>query len=306
LTRGDWKKIFHSLGRSPYFVTFSGGEPFLRADIADIAHDLYTICRPKILVIPTNGILTEKIQEDIRKMLASCPKLHLTVNLSLDGVGEKHDKIRGVPGNFGKAIETYKSLKKIKAKNFTLGVHTVISKANISDFPVLCNFVLDKLRPDSYITEIAENRVELGIMSKDITPNPADYEKAIDYLKKKLKEKKWAGLPQLTQAFRFFYYSLVPKTLMKKTQVIPCYAGFASAQIAPSGDVWPCCVRADVLVNLKEENFDFRKIWFSKKARQVRKSIKNRQCACPLANVSYINILLSPKAMCRVVFNLLQ
>jgi len=29
----EYKKIFKNIGRAPYWVTFSGGEPFLREDI---------------------------------------------------------------------------------------------------------------------------------------------------------------------------------------------------------------------------------------------------------------------------------
>lgn len=306
LAKNEWRKIFQSLGRSPYFVTFSGGEPFLREDLTEIVRDLYLICQPRTIVIPTNGILTAKIQKDTRQMLEDCSGSRLTLNLSLDGVGEDHDKIRGVKGNFQKAMETFQSLKKIKEEKFTLGIHTVISKANVEDFPTLCDFVLDELHPDSYITEIAEERVELETMSKEITPEIKDYKRAVDYLKQKIKAQKLSGFSKLIQAFRVFYYNLVPKIIEGKTQVIPCYAGVASAQIAPNGDVWPCCVRADVLGNLRQENFDFPKIWFSPKAESVKRSIKNKECFCPLANVSYVNILLSPKSMMKVGRNFLK
>lgn len=303
LTLAGWRKILHSLGKSPYWVTLSGGEPFLREDLVKIIKDLCQICQPKIITIPTNGILTNRIKKDVQIILKDCPKTRLIINLSLDGVGKKHDKIRGVKGNFDKAMATYKSLRKIKAKNFVLGVHTVISKENVSQFPQLCNFVLERLKPDSYVTEIAEQRVELETMGKDITPSLEEYQGAIDYLEQKMRKQKLKGFSKLTQAFRLTYYDLVKKIMGRKLQVVPCYAGVVSAQIAPNGDVWQCCVRADVLGNLKKEHFDFRQIWFSGKANQIRRSVRNRECYCPLANVSYTNILMSPKTLWRVIVN---
>ncbi|MFZ5366484.1 MAG: radical SAM/SPASM domain-containing protein [Patescibacteria group bacterium] len=303
LTQAEWQKIFLALGKSPYWVTLSGGEPFLRKDLIEIVKNLCQICQPKIITIPTNGISTAKIQKDVQAILKGCPKTRLIINLSLDGIGEKHDQIRGVKGNFDKAMATYKKLKRIKSRNFVLGIHTVISRENVKDFSEICDFVLDQLKPDSYVTEIAEQRVELETMGKDITPSLENYQRAVDYLEQKMRRQKLKGFFKLTQAFRFTYYDLVKKIMEKKAQVIPCYAGILSCQIASNGDVWQCCVRADVLGNLKKENFDFSKIWFSKKADKIRKSIKNRECYCPLANASYTNVLMSPTSMTKVIFN---
>ncbi len=306
LSLEEWKKIFSSLGKSPFWVTISGGEPFLRQDLVEICQSLYQICQPKIITIPTNGLLSEIIFKKTKAIIKNSPQSRIIINLSLDGIKDKHDQIRGVKGNFKKAMRTYQLLRKIKSSNFNLGIHTVISKKNVDHFPALGDFVLDGLKPDSYVTEIAENRVELGTMNKDISPNLRDYKKAVEYLK--LKAHPPAGGSKLKafnrwiQRFRWVYYDLVQEIIKRKTQVIPCFSGIASAQIAPNGDVWPCCVRADVWGNLKKENYDFKKIWFSKKAKEARKSIKNRECYCPLANVSYTNILISPKMMAKVIF----
>ncbi|MCL4382414.1 SPASM domain-containing protein, partial [Patescibacteria group bacterium] len=213
---------------------------------------------------------------------------------------------RGIKGNFDKTVKTLSLLKKLKKRNLTIGIHTVISKNNVKEFPRITDYVLDTLKPDSYITEIAENRVELDNLSNKIQPSLRDYKTAINYLKTRMKKEKLAILPRIQRAFRLVYYDLVMKFLKEQRQVIPCYAGLASAQIASNGDIWPCCVRADILGNLKENNFDFKKIWFSPKSDLVRKSIRNKKCYCPLANVSYTNILLSPKTLITVGANFLK
>lgn len=302
----EWRRVFFALGKSPYWVTLSGGEPFLRQDLTKIVQNLCRICQPKMITIPTNGLLTDKILTDVIKMVKVYPETYFIINLSLDGMGEKHDRVRGVKGNFKKSLATFTALRKIKSANFILGLHTVISRENIHDFPEIANFVLDKLRPDSYITEIAENRVELDNVENKITPDIGDYKKAIRFLKTKMGKQKLTYFTKITQTFRITYYDLVAKILEKQKQIIPCYAGIASVQIAPNGDVWPCCVRADILGNLKENNFDFEKIWFSLEAKKVRRSIKSKECYCPLANVSYTNILLNPRQLSRVMINYFQ
>ena len=108
-------------------------------------------------------------------------------------------------------------------------------------------------------------------------------------------------ISNITQAFRIQYYELVKRILLKKRQVLPCYAGFISAQIAPDGEVWPCCINAESIGNLRDVNYDFRKVWFSKKAQEKRKSIREKKCYCPLANASYTNMLFSFRTLAKVL-----
>ena len=121
-----------------------------------------------------------------------------------------------------------------------------------------------------------------------------------------MKRKRGARIPRLINALRRQYYDLTVKTLRDRRQAIPCYAGYASAQITPEGDVWPCCVRADVLGNLREADYDFKRIWFGKKAETVRASIRKGECHCPLANASYTNMLANPKALAKLCFDVLR
>jgi hypothetical protein len=77
-------------------------------------------------------------------------------------------------------------------------------------------------------------------------------------------------------------------------------AGVASAQIAPNGDVWTCCIRAESMGNLREHNYDFGEVWRTAKADQLRRSIKNRECYCPLANAAYTNMLTHGPTLMKV------
>jgi MoaA/NifB/PqqE/SkfB family radical SAM enzyme len=224
------------------------------------------------------------------------------INLSLDGLGLKHDEVRGVRGNWAHAMSTYGALKELKKhhKNLTLGVHTVISNFNIDSFPELCEFVSRELKPDSFITEIAEERVELDTVGLGITPTVERYTLAIDTLLESLHDQRLTGLAEVTQAFRRQYYDLVKRTLREQRQVIPCMAGVASAQIAPNGDVWTCCIRAESMGNLREHDYDFRSVWTTGKGDQLRRSIKAGECYCPLANAAYTNMLLHTPTVTKV------
>lgn len=301
LTLSEYIEVFKKIGRSPYWVTISGGEPFLRKDIDELCAIIYKYSKPAIINIPSNGILTDVIVNKVKKIAATCKNSQIVINLSIDGIGEQHDKIRQVPGNYQKVIATFEKLKALNCNNLQVGIHTVISKYNVNEFRIIAKQLM-QLNPDSYITEIAEERQELDTMNSDITPDVLSYRSAIDYLIHTIKNGKFKGFAKITQAFRIEYYNLVKKILRDKTQVIPCYSGFASVQISPDGEVWSCCIKAKSLGNLRDHDYKFKRIWFSPLSDKERISIKNRECYCPLANASYTNMLMDFPTLLRVFF----
>lgn len=295
----QYERIFRSLGRAPRWVTFSGGEPFLREDLADICTALVRNCRPTVVNIPTNGILDSRIPSAVEAIATTCRNTRIIVNLSLDGVGSLHDEIRGVPGNFERALRTYHGLKEVQRRggeNLSLGIHTVISRFNVAAIPDIVPQLL-ALEPDSYITEIAENRVELSTLELDITPDADQYATAIDLVKGYVGPHFFRKMGKLIQAFRWEYYDHVKGLLSGQSARWPCHAGFASAQIMPDGEVWACCIKGQIMGNLHHTGFDFPAIWSSDQADGVRRAIQRSHCQCPLANSSYTNMLLHPPTL---------
>lgn len=305
LTLDEWEKVLRSLGKAPYWFTISGGEPFLNSLTVDLAQMVYQLCRPGIINIPTNAILST-IPEQVTRIAAGCPKAQIIINLSLDGLGEKHDRIRGVPGNFVKFERTLKALLELRQDlpNLAIGIHTVVSVFNAGDLDEVTAYA-DKSGADQFITEIAESRVELDTIGLPITPAPEVYAEVIDRLITYVTTRHYQGIARISEAFRIEYYQLVKRILDEQKQVIPCYAGWASAQIYADGTVWPCCVRADNLGNLRDVDYDFPAIWFGKKVEAVRRSIAAKECYCPLANASYTNLLHDIPTLARVATRVL-
>jgi len=307
MTIDEWQRIFHRLGHTPFYLTFTGGEPYLRPDLAELIIAAYEVCRPAVITIPTNGLLTERITAITARICAACPESEIGLNLSLDALGEDHDRIRGVAGNWERALETWGALKALQRAhpNLVLSVHTVISRFNIEPFRQIYEG-LQVLRPDAYITEVAEERVELDTMGWKITPSAEAYAPLADFLSGEARRGAARGLPRFTRAFRAQYYQLAKRILQEQRQVIPCYAGWASGHIAPDGDVWTCCVRAQPVGNLRETEYDLAPIWFGEEMARLRQSIAAGECACPMANASYANMLLHPPTLLRVARDMLS
>jgi len=307
------EKIFKSIGHV-YFFNISGGEPFLRNDLPEIVDLACKYLTPRIIHTPTNALAPDLIIKQTKKILEIMKKNKcnaiFTIKPSFDGIGKQHDEIRGVKGNFKNLMKTYKGLKKLQKDypNLDVGLGTVISRFNFDKIKEIIEYG-KKLKPDSYINEIAEQRSELFTLDKPITPTPEQYEKAIEFFSKEVRRdiKKKKSLVRITQAFRLVYYGLVVKIMKEKRQVIPCYGGIASVHLNAYGDVWPCCILGykKSMGNLRDFDYDFKKVWHSKQADKVRKYIKGKNCYCPLANISYTNILCNPKYMLKVIKNIL-
>jgi MoaA/NifB/PqqE/SkfB family radical SAM enzyme len=287
----------------------SGGEPFLRSDdLVEICRSAYRNCEPKLFIIPTNGILCGKIPSSVAEIAESCPKSQIIINLSIDGLGGSHDEIRGRDGAFKSAMKTYTELKELDIKNVQIGIHSVISRFNSQKIPNIYHYFrdLDNSNKFYYITEIAEERVELDNIGTDVSPNCEDYAGVIKFLFGELQKEDFSGVSKTTQAFRKYYYDLTKRVHTGRYPILPCYAGLASAHIASNGDVWQCCQKAQPLGNLTREEYNFSKIWFGEKANQARKDVREGHCNCMMANVYYTNAICNFKEIAKIGFEYIR
>lgn len=294
------EKIFKSM-KPVYFFNMSGGEPFMRDDLPKIVALACKYLKPRVIHTPTNAILSDKIIDNTEKIIRIVrkydPTVPFTVKPSIDGVGALHDEIRGVKGNFQCLLKTIDGLKKLEEKydNFHLELGTVISNFNIEHLDEIEDFV-HSLGVESYRNEVAECRTEFFNLEDEITPPAEVYQRLIKDFARKVEDNigKKKKLARTTEAMRVVYYDIAGKILAEKRQVIPCYAGVSNVHINYDGGVWPCCVLGyeKEMGNLRDYNYDFQKLWHSKKAEEVRNYIKRKNCACPLANQAYSNELL--------------
>lgn len=308
------EKIFRSLG-PVYFFNISGGEPFLRKDLPEIIKIGCEYLKPKLIHIPTNAILSEKIRdltvECLEIIKGYDQKIPLTVKPSIDGVGHIHDEIRGFKGNFKRLETTIELLKEVENEyeNFHLELGTVISNFNIGHLSEIEDYV-HSLGVQSYRNEIAEQRTEFFNLEDPIMPDAETYEKLVHEFSAKIKYNltNKRNLAIVTESFRLAYYDLAVRILHEGRQVIPCYAGISNVHINYDGEVWPCCVLgySQPMGFLREEVYDFQKIWHSARAEKVRRYIKDGNCACPLANQAYSNILCSSMHLSKVIQNILR
>ncbi|MFH1641363.1 MAG: radical SAM protein [Nanoarchaeota archaeon] len=275
-----------------YFLLISGGEPFLRKDFVDIVTSYYKNTNLVELTVPTNGLLTHKIINDSKQILENCPGLELNIVISLDGKEEIHDQIRGVPGCFNKAVKSLFELKELKKKYKCLKVSIVstLMSVNQKEMSALYKYVKYDLKPDVFSVNL--------IRSTPKKPNLKNVN--LDYFKEilKLEEyelKKGKGFKgKVRNMMHKLRTKIIIDTIEKKKYVIPCYAAKLTGVLSEDGTVYPCEMLGKEIGNIKDFDYDLRKVWGSKEAKNYRKFIKKTKCFCTHECFLRINILFNP------------
>ncbi len=313
LSLEEIEKIFKSLG-PVYFFNVSGGEPFMRMDLAEIHRLAFLYLKPKLISIPTNSLAPRAVDLTTRKILNYMDEylpssVTLSIKPSIDGVGEMHDYVRGIKGNFIKLEETIDRLLAIKKTHprLQVDVGTVISNFNLHHLPVLENWV-HHCGVGAYRHEIAEQRVEFHNIGDPITPSPEVYERLTREFAEKIVRniKNKAFLTRTTEAVRLAYYHVAVHILQERRQVTPCYGGLANIHLNYDGEMWPCCILGgeQSMGNVRDWDYDVKGLLASDQAQAVIAYIAGGNCACPLASQWLNNVLLTPRHLLRVLYNL--
>lgn len=112
-------------------VVLTGGEPTLRPDLAEIAE---LLCRrlPKLTSIElmTNAVNEGQVIQrsvDMAEVLRGRP-VAFKLAVSLDGVGDDHDRNRGVTGNFDRAVNVIDAARNA---GIDVGVRCTLTSSNV-------------------------------------------------------------------------------------------------------------------------------------------------------------------------------
>ncbi|MFQ5432221.1 MAG: radical SAM protein [Nitrospinota bacterium] len=285
-------KVLHDLKKAGCFsLIMSGGEPLLR-------HDVYALAeRAKelgfLLTLSSNGtMIDEKEAEQIHSAGFDY------VGISLDGIGELHDRFRGVKGSFDRAVD---GLLRCKELGMRVGVRFTLTKINIHDLPRIFEFVEENEIKKIYLSHLVYSGRGSIHENDDLT----QYEtrKAMEFVIKKAKSYVEAGNPTEIVTGNneadavFVLLKLMAENPVNANRLLPILqrwggnsTGIGIANIDPRGNVHPDPLMYDInLGNVLDAEFG--KIWFendNEKLKLLRKrprGLKGRCGECAWINV---------------------
>lgn len=253
-------------------VRITGGEPFLRNDLAEIVDAINKYTKPLIIHITTNGTLTERILAFV-KNVKNPQNIH--IKISIDALKEEHNRIRGDHDSYDKAILTLTELSGLKQKyGFYLGVNqTIVSQGCLNDYNSLqevCNQynvtlypILAYPNPPLYEADnySAENREE-GKLS---VLGPFSHQQIIEIVN--MVQKSFLKSDNFLEKLAIKYYlgKLSSRLSNEGNHAKPeCIALRSHLRLLPNGDVPVCLYHPAIVGNLLEEP-NFEKFWFKNK-----------------------------------------
>jgi radical SAM protein with 4Fe4S-binding SPASM domain len=259
--------LLNKLPDSLRTISLTGGEPFLRNDLPEIIERAKSVCSKSRIVIPTNGILTDVITEQMKKIVKIDPKI--AVRVSIDGIGELHDNIRGVKNAYASVINTLKSLKELRIRD--LGIIITISDINLREMGKVYEIAKEKkVKFNCQVAHSSDFYYEKD--NRDIGQKDLFKKELNLIISSELKSFNLQGL------FKTYYYRGLWNYVNCMPRIYPCNAGSLFFYLSPEGNVYPCIFLDKKMGNLHDDSFDT--IWYSKLAQQVREYVKRCNSNC--------------------------
>ncbi|MCY4524031.1 MAG: radical SAM protein [Halobacteriovoraceae bacterium] len=276
------QKIANSY-RDIRWLDITGGEPTLRKDMSEIVRCFYQ-ANPNLLFVhfPTNGILPQKIEEQARR-INRIGNFKLIITVSVDGPEKINDRLRGVPGNFSRSVETYKRLSGISGVAVYFGM--TLFKSNYQTLEETFNSLkreIPKLRKKFFhlnIGQTSEHYYE-NLNSKDIDINMEIYQ-AIQKFRNSLtgNGRLLKIIPTPFDIIDEIYRTLSLKFIQTKKTPISCNALKSSVYLSEKGMVYPCSMWNHPLGNIKNYRYSLQEVLKSKKLKRGIKMIENKKCS---------------------------
>ena len=254
-------------------VGVNGGEPTLRKDLPDLVDILFQKL-PKLsgISLITNSLNASQVIERITEIgqVIKSYNGNLDVMVSLDGVGEVHDKVRGRKGNFENAVKVIDFIQNNElVSSCRLGC-TVI-KENIYDVDDLLEFALSKNIYIKYRLGIPHQR----LYSKHVVePFDLTFEEKYHFA---------VFLENLIRFYEesesqvFFYQSLIGQLIYQKARSAGCDWQHRGATLSARGELLYCAVESKTLGSAISE--DAERLYFDN-SQHLTEIVKNKCDTC--------------------------
>ncbi len=270
-------------------VSLTGGEPLLRKDIVDIAGIFIKKHPDAIFAVATNGLSPEFTLARVKEIIDRYNPLNFSVSLSLDGLFEKHDRIRGITGAFESVCKTIDSLQSDTDVN--IGIDFTITPWNYKELLKVYHFTKEKniifLSGFAHHSEAYYGNVETKFDWQNESMD--EIEKSIsEIVADRLKNE--SLLRKLADPYAY-YLSRCVDFQKSRNMNQQCYSGTHSFFLDPHGNVYPCIISGKKMGNIKD---GFEQVWTSQEADEIRKNICSGACSCWVACESVTSMLRSP------------
>ena len=312
LSLEEIEKLSKTFGKSLFNINLTGGEPFLREDIFEIARLYFKNAKVNSIFITTNGMFTEKIRAFIDKFISSGINGKIIFSISIDNFEKEHDLNRGVPGLFKNSFNSYNLIEGYKNPNITANIGLTVTSHNYNNVSKLYDSLKGKGIKSFTATIMREEGVVKRIDPKIKKNILNSYSKLIKKIREDQLDNGERGFGRgfqfrLMNSKNILMNKIIQKTYLNKKFISPCAAGSLLGVIYANGDIYPCEILSDFkLGNLRDYDMNFIKLWNDKKAKDCRAFIKRTKCSCTFECAWTLNIISQFKFLSPLLVNTLR
>ncbi len=237
------------------FVSFTGGEPMLRADLPRLLRAAAE--REYVITLQTNGTL---VDAGIARMLGEFPTLRVDVSLYGSTAGT-HDALTGVEGSFAAAL---RGVELLLGEEVPLLLKVTIGSFNLEEAESIASLA-DSLGVKAIFSSLIFPRNDRDPAPTSLRLDDAGLERFIrfetGYMLENLAEIMGVDETSITYGDLASYVSkcAVDPVRLESENRRYCGAGRTVFAVNPYGDVYPCVALPLVLGNLMKDNFA--RIW---------------------------------------------
>ena len=296
-------------------LILTGGEPYLRHDLDQIARIFYENTKTPIITIPSNGWYLDKMQKQITNIMEWCPELILNQLISIDGLKDDHDKIRmkglnkgsGAKGSFDKALDAIKLVKELQKEfgRINLGIATTFTSENQHKMKDIIKGIYEIAKPDNITIALVRGDPKEKVnenLNINLYREAVEFRNNLFYSKKMTGHAKFKG-NKIATAGRVILNEKVQEIYETGEYQMPCYSGNLSGVMYPEGQVHPCEIldKSHMIGNIRDFKLNFRNLWLSHKAKKEVNFIRKTKCFCTHECFNSVNILFNPKFYPRLI-----
>ncbi|MBI2483141.1 radical SAM protein [Candidatus Uhrbacteria bacterium] len=258
MTVEDYRKLPPTLRD----INVSGGEPFLHPQIVAIVRALHETCPKARITISTNGFLTDLICKRTRDILEFLPDIG--IRISIDGVGDMHERIRRIPQALQKDLATLRGLRAIGVRDIGFGYtmteenveHCTKVYALAQQERVDCTWAVAQSSDFYFGGKQIERRVDPAVVARE-------FDVLMEAELRRWRPKSWVRA--------YFAYGL-RRLALDGVQVLPSRAGTDFFFLDPFGNVYPSVVHPSVMGNCAAAT-SFSDLWTSTAAAHARRVV---------------------------------
>lgn len=247
-------------------VNLTGGEPFLRQDLLEVIVAIRQACPRARLVISSHGLLVERMRRLAPRLSQLGP--WLGARISIDGIGETHNHVRGIPRAFTRALQGLRILKEGGIRD--LGIGMTILEENVDEM-VEVYHLAEELSVEFSLTIASDSPFYFGDGKTRLRPQNQD--ELVKQLQSLIVSEYRRGHPK--RWFRAWFEKGLLGYALQGRRSLPCDAGQGFFYLDPSGTVYGCHILPHRLGSLREE--DWEALWRSPEAQRARRKARGCQ-----------------------------